>query len=100
MEEMSINTHSRASITEACGRGDELSALANAVRHPMDIIKQQKIRHTTSTNAARVVALPISLYICLSMTARDSLSPLVNKFWPVAFIKHQMVSKKSIRFIP
>ena len=35
-----------------------------------------------STYAARVVALPISRYICLSIIAKDSASPLVYNFWP------------------
>ena len=44
-----------------------------------------------STYAARVVALPISRYICLSIIAKDSASPLVYNFWPNEMVNDEVV---------
>lgn len=68
--------HLRASVTETSRWCDEFSSLSNAIRHPVTKID---VFHAVNviTNAARVVALPRSLYICLSNTASDASSPFV-----------------------
>lgn len=73
----------RASVTHICGGCHKLPTLSNAVRHTKEWCGYQTcLKDTNRTYAARVVALPISLYICLSMRASDALSPFVKIFWP------------------
>jgi len=73
---------SRSSVAEVGGRDDKFSTLANSVRHTGWTLQRQSHALGYSTHAARVVALPISRYICLSIIAKDSASPLVYNFWP------------------
>jgi hypothetical protein len=69
----------RARIAETCGRDDEFATLANAISHSETMDSECVIEgESYKTYAARVIAFPMSLYICLSITARDALSPLVK----------------------
>ena len=51
--------------------------------------KREMYARRLITYAARVVALPISRYICLSIIAKDSAFPPVYNFWPDA--KDQLI---------
>ena len=83
-----MNKGSRSSVAEMRRGSNKFSSLANSVCHATvcDSGQRENDAGGVKTYAARVVALPISRYICLSIIAKDSTSPLVYSFWPNAVV--------------
>ena len=84
-----VTRGSRSGVAEVGRRSNKLSPLANSVRHTGVTLVSNTAMYAASTYAARVVALPISRYICLSIIAKDSASPLVYNFWPNGVLNSQ-----------